>query len=85
MNGVKAFRIDLVKRHRYTSTKTGDRPDSNRGRWTRWEVIVGGVMPVRIKHRDKNSTSTQPPEMSLVATESALLSKVFYMARTTVF
>lgn len=49
-------------------------------------------MVMRIKHRDKNSTSTQQPDlpagkarMSLVATESALPSKVSYMARTIVF
>jgi hypothetical protein len=42
-------------------------------------------MPIRTKHREQNSTSTQQPRMSLVATDSALLSKVSYMARTTVF
>jgi hypothetical protein len=55
------------------------------GGWTRWEVIVEEFVPSRIKHRAKNSTSTQQPEMSLIATETALLPKVSYMARPTVF
>lgn len=54
-------------------------------RWTRWEVIAEEFMPVRIKHRDKNSTSAQQLEMSLVAIDSALLSKMSNMARTAVF
>jgi hypothetical protein len=48
--------------------------------WTRWQVCVEGFMPIRIRHRDKNSASTQQPEMSLVATETALLSKVSWIA-----
>jgi len=58
------------------------------GRWTAvgaLEVIVEGFVPVRIKHRDTNSPSTQQPDLSSVAAESALLSKVSFMARTTVF
>lgn len=38
--------------------------------WTRWEVVVEEVMPVRIEHRYKNSTSRRQPEMSLGATDS---------------
>jgi len=53
--------------------------------WTRWKVIVEEFMPIRIKHRDKNRTSTQQPGTSLVATETAMLPKVSYIARTTVF
>jgi hypothetical protein len=53
--------------------------------WTRWEVIVEEFLPIRIKHREQNSTPTQQPEMALVATDSALLSKVSYMAPTTAF
>jgi hypothetical protein len=45
----------------------------------------GGVYAGRIKHRDKNSASTQNPEISLVATQTALLPKVPYMACPTVF
>lgn len=45
----------------------------------------GGFMPIRIKHRDKNSSSRQQPEMSLVTTETAPLSKMSDTARTTVF
>jgi hypothetical protein len=36
---------------------------------------VEEFMPIRTKHREQNSTSTQQPEMALVATGSALLSK----------
>jgi hypothetical protein len=53
--------------------------------WKRWEVIVEGFRPVGIKHRDENSTWTQQPGMSLVAIDSAVLSNVSYMGRTTVF
>ena len=53
--------------------------------WTRCEIVVEGFVPFRIKHRNRNSTSTQQPEMSLVAIDLAQLSKVSYMARTTVF
>lgn len=39
-----------------------------------WKVIVEEFMSVRIKHRDKGSSSTQQTQISLVSTESVLLS-----------
>jgi hypothetical protein len=42
-------------------------------------------MPIHIKHRGKHSATAQQPEMTLVATESTLISKVTYMVRTTAF
>ena len=35
----------------------------------RFEVLMEGLVPIRLKHHDKNSTTTQQLEISLVMPE----------------
>jgi len=51
----------------------------------RFEVVMEGLMPIRIKHRDKNIAATQQPDISPVRPETMLFSKASYTALETVF
>ena len=54
-------------------------------RWTRSEKNMEGIMPIRIRHRDKTSVLTQQPDISMVKTEAMPFSQACYRALETVF
>lgn len=47
--------------------------------------LMEDFMPIRVRHPDKNSPSTQQPEISLVMLEAMLFSQASYTAIDTVF
>jgi hypothetical protein len=51
----------------------------------RFEVVREGLMPIHLKHHDKNITTAQQLEISLVMPEEVPPSQVSYTALKTVF
>jgi len=51
----------------------------------RFEVVMEGLMPIRPKHHDKNSTTTRQLEISLVMPEEIPFSQVSYTALKAMF
>jgi hypothetical protein len=51
----------------------------------RSEMVMEGVMPIRIRHRDKNIASTQLPDSSPFRPQAMLHSQASYTAIATVF
>ena len=54
-------------------------------RWTCSDVNMEGLMPIRLKHHDKNSTTTQQLEISLVMHEEIPFWQVSYTALEAMF
>jgi nanoRNase/pAp phosphatase (c-di-AMP/oligoRNAs hydrolase) len=50
-----------------------------------FEVLMEGLMLIRLKHHDKNSTTTQQLEISLVIPEETSCSQMSYTAIKAMF